>query len=105
LSGCAKTQNVVALSRFFDAHVATALIGSSGEDDRLFKQHLGYVFNQILQTVARDGATQEALEKSGKLLLRLYSVFQMYKKKKELCTAPEWIDKLAKVLTEMSDGV
>jgi hypothetical protein len=72
--------------------------------DREFKKHLVYVFNQVLQNIRREGMTQKALEKVGKLLFRLYWVFQQYKKKKKRYTLPEWVAKVAELVGKVNAG-
>lgn len=62
--------------------------------DREFKEHLGFVFNQCLQNLRKTGWTPQTLERVGKLLLRLYTVFQAYKAKKATYTLSEWVEKL-----------
>ena len=63
--------------------------------DREFKEHLSFVFNQVLQNLRKTGWSNETLENVGKLLFRLYQVFGAYKAKKRTYTAAEWIERLA----------
>ncbi|NIN63169.1 MAG: hypothetical protein GTO63_00315, partial [Anaerolineae bacterium] len=62
--------------------------------DREFKEHLVFVFNQVIQNLRKTGWTKQTLEQVGKLLFRLYAVFKVYKAKKKRYTAQEWLEKV-----------
>jgi hypothetical protein len=66
-------------------------------------QHVKYVTNQVLLQIKRKGFTREALEKSGKLLWRLFRVFQAYNKKQEKLTVKKVID-IVKQLEKIIGG-
>jgi hypothetical protein len=57
-------------------------------------EHLVFVFNQCIQNLRKTGWTGQTLEKVGKLLFRLWQVFQAYKEKKTRYTMSEWLEKL-----------
>lgn len=71
--------------------------------DREFKEHLTFVFNQCIQALRKTGWSQRTLEEIGKLLLRLYRVFQAYKSKKTTYTPKEWLEKLIGLGKEMGN--
>jgi hypothetical protein len=70
-----------------------------------FREHLTFVFNQALQAVRKQGLSQAALEKIGKLVFRLFLVFEAYKKKKRRYTLPEWIAQVVAIGRELKDAV
>jgi hypothetical protein len=72
--------------------------------DREFKEHLAFVFNQALQNLRKTGWTKETLENVGRLLFRLYQVFQAYKTKKKAYTPKEWVDKLLTLGKDINDA-
>lgn len=69
--------------------------------DREFKEHLVFVFNQVIQLIRKGGWSPATVERSGRLLRRLYWVHCEYRRKKQRYTLPEWIEKLALVGKEM----
>ena len=73
--------------------------------DREFKEHLVFVFNQCLNNLRKDGLSNKSLEATGKLLLRLWSVFQAYKAKKTRYTMAEWLEKLFEIGKGFKDAV
>jgi hypothetical protein len=73
--------------------------------DREFKEHLVFVFNQVLQNLRKGGLSGAALEATGKMLFRLWQVFQAYKAKKKTYTLAEWLDKLISVGKDFQDAV
>jgi hypothetical protein len=72
--------------------------------DKEFREHLGFVFNQCLQNLRKTGLSGETLERVGKLLFRLYAVFQAYKAKKTKYTLSEWIEKLVTLGKDFNDA-
>jgi hypothetical protein len=72
--------------------------------DREFKEHLVFVFNQVLQNLRKTGLTAQTLETVGKLLFRLYNVFQAYKSKKTKYTLSEWVEKLVTLGKEFNNA-
>jgi hypothetical protein len=62
--------------------------------DKEFREHLTFVLNQCLQQLRKNGWSGKTLEECGKLLFRLYAVFQAYKAKKTKYTLSEWVEKL-----------
>ena len=68
--------------------------------DAVMQVHVAYVFNQCLQTVRKEGATKEAVEHCGMMVLRLYTVWKAYKAKKQSGEAREWIAKLLEIVEE-----
>lgn len=75
------------------------------ELDKEFKEHLVFVFNQVIQALRKTGWSQRTLEEIGKLCLRLYQVFRAYKAKKTTYTAKEWLEKLIGLGKEMGNLV
>lgn len=55
-------------------------------------QHVKYVSNQVLLQVKRHGFEKEAMVKCGKLLWRLFVVFQAYNAKKRDLTLKEVVN-------------
>lgn len=73
--------------------------------DREFKEHLVFVLNQVLQNLRKDGVSGKSLEATGKLLLRLWNVFQAYKAKKTRYTPGQWLEKLLEIGKGFGDAV
>lgn len=73
--------------------------------DEEFKTHLGFVLNQCLQAIRKEGLSQVALERIGKLLFRLYSVFKAYKKKKRRYSLKNWLEQLIEIGKDLKDAV
>lgn len=94
---------MIGLTKWF-MPLADALAGSENELDREFAGHLKLVFNQALQRLRETGFSAETAEKVGKLLWRLYNVFQAYKAKGREFTGAEWIAKLAGLADELAES-
>lgn len=89
---------------FFEETVGKAFPAPLDELDREFKEHLAFVFNQVLQNLRKTGWTKETLENVGRLLFRLYQVFQAYKTKKKAYTPAEWLDRLLTLGRDFDDA-
>ena len=55
-------------------------------------QHVKYVTNQVLLQIKRHGFEKEAMVKCGKLLWRLFRVFQAYSSKQRDLTLKEVVN-------------
>lgn len=73
--------------------------------DREFKEHLVFVVNQVLQNLRKGGLSKASLEATGKLLFRLWQVFEAYKAKKKRYTAAEWLEKLINLGKDFENGI
>jgi hypothetical protein len=60
-------------------------------DNDMFN-HISYVSNQCLQIMKREGLSSESLVLIGKLLWRLFRVFQAYNEKQREVTLSRIID-------------
>ena len=69
--------------------------------DTQFAGHLKFVFNQAIQRLRETGYSKETAEKVGKLIWRLYNVYQAYVTKGQTYTAGEWVTKLLGISEEM----
>lgn len=94
---------MVALTKLFEKEIDGAFQPPMDALDREFKEHLTFVFNQVLQNLRKTGWSQKTLEEVGKLLFRLYQVFQAYKIKKKTYTAAEWIERLVTLGREVNE--
>jgi phage terminase large subunit-like protein len=74
--------------------------GASTPLDREFAGHMKFVFNQVLQRLRETGWSAVTAEKAGKLIWRLYAVYQAYREKGKTYTGGEWIAKLVGLAEE-----
>tara|TARA_Y100000310_G_scaffold234543_1_gene237548 strand:- start:19 stop:297 length:279 start_codon:yes stop_codon:yes gene_type:complete len=86
----------------FEREVEAVLGRSDDMDDRIFREHLVFVFNQVIQNIRKTGWTKETLVKAGKLLFRLYKVFRAYQEKKKKYTLTGWMDKVIAIGTDIN---
>lgn len=91
---------MILVTQIFEREIGRAF-EHPDELDRQFQEHLGFVFNQCAQALRKTGLSQQTLEEIGKLLLRLYKVYQAYKAKKTTYTAKEWLEKILELGKEM----
>ena len=85
--------------------IADALSGGASTPlDKEFAEHMKFVFNQVLQRLRETGWSAETAEKSGKLLWRLYAVYQAYKEKGKTYAAGEWIARLVGLAEEAKEA-
>jgi len=62
--------------------LASEKLDLRNELDQTMFNHISYVSNQILLMMKREGVTGDVLEKSGKLLWRLFNVMLAYNAKR-----------------------
>jgi hypothetical protein len=96
---------VVALTKWFEHNIEAVFKEPLDDVDREFKEHLVFVFNQVLQNLRKTGVAAHGLERIGKLLFRLYMVFQAYKKKKKRYSLSEWVEQVLTLGKELNDAV
>lgn len=75
--------------------------GASTPLDKQFAGHMKFVFNQALQRLRETGYSKETAEKVGKLIWRLFNVYQAYVEKGKKYTAGEWVKKILGIAEEM----
>lgn len=73
---------------------------SREKDDRAFAEHLIFVANRVLQTIRREQWSKKAKERIGKLLLRLFFVYQAYRTRKGETSLLGWLKRLSSVCKE-----
>lgn len=101
IQGRADAQDVIRLTEAF-RKITGGLLGGSSLDIE-FKQHLDFVFNQVIQQVRKNGVTKESGEYIGKMLFRLYNVYQVYKMKSSGKAPGEMVAEAANILKMMAD--
>ncbi len=100
--GHARAGDIIALTKVFEREVEVVLGGSKDVNDRIFQEHLVFVFNQVIQNIRKTGWTKETLAKVGRLLFRLYKVFRAYQEKKKKYTLTGWMDKILEIGTDIN---
>jgi len=86
-AGRADKQDVINVTEAF--RVITKGLFHKTPLDKKFKEHLDFVFNQILQQIRKNGLTAHASEFIGKMLFRLWNVYKAYISKKKEYTPSE----------------
>ena len=95
---------MIALSKLLNQEITLAFRPPLDELDEAFLDQLQFVFNQCVQSLRRTGWTRETLVRVGGLLVRLHTVSEAYKSRKQTYTVSEWIQKLSDVGGEL-DGI
>jgi len=79
--------------------ITAAALNGQDRDDAVFKQHVDFVANMVIQNVRKEGWTQESCRNIGKLLFRLFQVWRKYARDKHSVTSEELLTEV-KVIAE-----
>lgn len=69
--------------------------------DKEFHAHIGFVCNQILQNVRKQGWSDETYENAGKMLFRLFQVWRKYRSNKHSLSPQEWAEEVKLIVSAM----
>lgn len=104
MTGAATVQDVIQATEWVRAVVRVNLDVADPMQQE-FSIHVSYVFNQIFQTIRKQGLTTEGLTAVGKLLWRLYIVYIQYKTKSKELSQKEWLTQLMLLCKELGSVV
>ena len=88
--------DVMALTKAFRDLVAP-LRRSPAKDDRAFAEHLTFVANRVLQRIRKEEWSKKTQEKIWKLLMRLFFVYEAYRRRKGEMSLLRWLRRIASV--------
>jgi len=97
LNGEGSVRDVITVTEFIRSS-ASKFLDTNDELDAEMLEHITFASNQILQNVRRDGLEKDAIEKCGKILLRLVMVWREYYKNKHGKPLSMWTKEIELIL-------
>lgn len=92
--------DAAALTELFRDLTEPLRFGSS-KDDRALAEHLTFVANRILQEVRKEEWSKRAQKKIGKLLMRLFFVYEAYRAKKGERSLVWWLKRISGIADKL----